>query len=489
MMLITRRELPRSADADRLEHALRARGLLACELELGPLTPDAVAALARDAARLSERDVDAGGRARRGQRAAGGRDGARARPRARGGRAEPARLGARDARAAVRRGARAGRARRGRGAADRGRSSSASSGSTIPTRRRDGRARDRAAAAPPATAIGFRHALLRDAVYEEIAEPRRRGLHQRWARGAARERAGGRDPAPGRGRAAAAARRRRAEAVPQLVRAAADARARRGARAGGRVPRGGARDRAGSRRTLWLELGELEAWRGRREQAEAGVRTGAGAARAGASRSCSRAPGCGGRAPTTGRSASRGPCSRAPRTRSSCSTGAERPAAEERSEALAAWAWAEAVAGSVDEAERLLARARAPTPAAATTCATYDVGHARALALMRRGRFVESYGPSIAAGEAIARAGRPDLAYGCWANAAGAATRGRASTSARSSSSTAASARSPATAAEPRDSAARRAVVRAARRWAAGGGACARPRPSRRWPSSSGSPS
>jgi hypothetical protein len=37
---------------------------------------------------------------------------------------------------------------------------------------------------------------------------------------------------------------------------------------------------------------------------------------------------------------------------------------------------------------------------------------------MRRSRLIESYGPSIAAGEAIAKAGRPDLAYGCWANAA-----------------------------------------------------------------------
>jgi tetratricopeptide (TPR) repeat protein len=40
---------------------------------------------------------------------------------------------------------------------------------------------------------------------------------------------------------------------------------------------------------------------------------------------------------------------------------------------------------------------------------------------MRRGSFVESYAPAIAAGEAVARAGRPDLAYGCWVNAAGAA--------------------------------------------------------------------
>jgi tetratricopeptide (TPR) repeat protein len=40
---------------------------------------------------------------------------------------------------------------------------------------------------------------------------------------------------------------------------------------------------------------------------------------------------------------------------------------------------------------------------------------------MRRGAFVDAYGPSIAAGEAVTRAGRPDLAYGCWANAASAA--------------------------------------------------------------------
>jgi tetratricopeptide (TPR) repeat protein len=98
----------------------------------------------------------------------------------------------------------------------------------------------------------------------------------------------------------------------------------------------------------------------------------------------------------------------------------EPSASQERSEALAACAWAEAVAGSVESAERLLAQLNAEA-SGSDDLRTYDVGHARALALMRRGRFVASYGPSIAAGEAIARAGRPDLAYGCWANAAGAA--------------------------------------------------------------------
>jgi tetratricopeptide (TPR) repeat protein len=74
----------------------------------------------------------------------------------------------------------------------------------------------------------------------------------------------------------------------------------------------------------------------------------------------------------------------------------------------------------VTEAERLLAELSAITHES-SDLRTYDVGHARQLALMRRGQFIESYGPSIAAGEAIARAGRPDQAYGCWANAAGAA--------------------------------------------------------------------
>jgi tetratricopeptide (TPR) repeat protein len=97
------------------------------------------------------------------------------------------------------------------------------------------------------------------------------------------------------------------------------------------------------------------------------------------------------------------------------------PARAERSEALAAWAWAEAVAGNVEEAERLLEQLSGDE-SAGDPLRTYDAGHARALALMRRGRFRESYGPSIAAGEAIAGAGRPDLAYGCWANAASAAT-------------------------------------------------------------------
>ena len=79
------------------------------------------------------------------------------------------------------------------------------------------------------------------------------------------------------------------------------------------------------------------------------------------------------------------------------------------------------MAGSVEEAERLVERlSEASYPS--SDWRTFDVAHARAMALMRRGRFVESYGPEIAACEAGERLGRPDLAYGAWVNAAGAAT-------------------------------------------------------------------
>src|SRR5581483_7914615 len=64
--------------------------------------------------------------------------------------------------------------------------------------------------------LAFRHALLREAAYEEIAEPRRRALHRQWAQAADRPdevarhlRLAGED----------------ADAVPHLVAAAADARA------------------------------------------------------------------------------------------------------------------------------------------------------------------------------------------------------------------------------------------------------------------------
>jgi tetratricopeptide (TPR) repeat protein len=266
--------------------------------------------------------------------------------------------------------------------------------------------------------IGFRHALLREAAYEEIAEPRRRAMHQHWARAllASEQAGGGRRPDE-------VARHLRlagadTEAVPQLVRAAAAARAVASLeQAVGYLEEALAitPDRAEE----WLELGELEAWRGRRDLAERAFERGLVL--------LERADGLTlARAWLRRARAYHGPICDPRRVLDSARHVLElldlaaQPAPEERSEAIAARAWAEAVAGSIDEAERLLAELSSMVPEP-DDLRTYDAGHARALALIRRGRFAEAYGPSIAAGEAIARAGRPDLAYGCWANAGSAA--------------------------------------------------------------------
>ncbi len=265
MMVITRRDLPHSGAMDQLEHALRSRGLLACELELGPLTSDSVAALARTAADLSDAAVR-----RVVERAEGN-----------------ALLAVETARAF------------GRGPEQVAPSLRGSVRATLSPL--SGEVRElvqiAAVAARPVDAIeigqlslqdpdevatralqsgllifadgriGFRHALLRDAVYEEIAEPRRRGLHHRWA-GAllASERAGA-IPRP-----AEVARQLRlagadVDAVPELARAAA------GARAVGALDEAvgyleEALAIAPGRAEFWLELGDLEAWRSRRQQAE-----------------------------------------------------------------------------------------------------------------------------------------------------------------------------------------------------------------------------
>jgi DNA-binding SARP family transcriptional activator len=416
MMLITRRELPRSAAADGLEQALRARGLIACELDLGPLGAEAVAALVRRAAPLSGPDV-----ARVVKRAEGNallavetaralrRGGDEIAPSLRGSvRATLAPL-APEVRRLVEIAAIAARPLVGAELAalpiadpEEAATEALQSGLLVMV---DGD-------------LGFAHQLLRDAVYEEIAPPRRRGLPDRWAPALL-----GGEHAGARASPAEVARHLRlagadAEAVPQIVRAAQQARAVAALEeAGGYLTE--ALAIMPERADLWLELGEIEAWRGRRDEAEAAfVRA---LARLEAGRPLELARGWLRRA-----RAYHGPIC-VPRAVLESAGHAlallgpdDQAARAERSEALAASAWAQAVAGSVEEAERLLVALSAERDH--DDLRTYDVGHARALALMRRGRFADAYGPSIAAGDAIERADRPDLAFGCWANAASAAT-------------------------------------------------------------------
>jgi DNA-binding SARP family transcriptional activator len=417
MMVITRRELPHSGDCDRLEHALRSRGLLACELELGPLPSERVATLARRAARLSDADVK------------------RVVLRAEGN----ALLAVETARAFAQGGHEVAPSLRGTTRATLAPLSDEVRKlveiAAVAARPLDAVEIDQLSLQDPDEAatqalqtglllagdgrIGFRHALLRDAVYEELAEPRRRGLHKSWAQALLTSEQTGAIPRP-----AEVARQLRlagadADAVPELVRAAAAARAVAALeQAVGYVEEALAitPDRA----DLWLELGELEAWRGRRDQAEVAFERGLALLERDEPLALARAW-------LRRARAYHGPLCYPRAVLESASNAiellgrAEQPTQEEHSEALAARAWAEAVAGSVEEAERLLVELSADEPGR-DDLRTYDVGHARAFALIRRGRFAESYGASIAAGEAIARAGRPDLSYDCWASAAAAAT-------------------------------------------------------------------
>jgi DNA-binding SARP family transcriptional activator len=419
MLLITRRAQPARPDADSLEQALRARGVLALELDLSPLPPESVAALARQAAELTpeqvERVIDrAEGNALLAVETAkalrGGSD--EVAPSLRGAmRAALAPLPA-DVRELVDLAAVAGRPlssleiRGLAGAGDPERAASAAVESGV--------------LGSAAGGVGFRHALLRDAVYEELSAPRRSTLHREWAAALEAAERNGAVPRPAEIarhlRLGGAAR----DAVPALVRAAAEARALAALEQAAGYLRE-ALELDGGRADLWLELGELEAWRVRRQPAEEAFDQAVALLEGGDPLELARAwlrrarayhgPICVPRAVLDS-------AGKALELLASCEPSEE--LAAERSEALAARAWAEAVAGDVGEAERLLAELSV-MDRSADELRTYDVAHARALALMRRGRFVESYGPSIAAGEAIGRAGRPDLAYGCWANAASAA--------------------------------------------------------------------
>ena len=69
---------------------------------------------------------------------------------------------------------------------------------------------------------------------------------------------------------------------------------------------------------------------------------------------------------------------------------------EARASALAGMAWAEAVAGDVTVVDELLAQAdRALGGQDGGVLLTHDIGVARGHALIRAGRFTESFGPLV----------------------------------------------------------------------------------------------
>jgi DNA-binding SARP family transcriptional activator len=419
LLILTRRTLPRSGSADALESALRARGTLLREVELGPLHESALASLVRHVAPLEDHDVEQVVAAAEGNALLAVE---RARALATGWRAAPPSL-----RASVRAGLSP---------------LSPEPRLLVELAAAAGRALERAevdalpigAPAETATAalgtgllvadgsrLGFRHALLREAAYADLPEPRRAWLHEALAAALAGADAGA-------GAAAEVARHlqlagRPDRAADHLVRAAAHARTL-GALEESVAFLCEALSIRGEDSRLLVELAEVEAWRLRPSESDA---TWARALEL---------------LPSTGEDTARAWLRRAYWNRGALCRphevlaaaaqavtaldGAGSAAPEVRADALASGAWAEAIAGDPDEAERLLEEVhRIVGPAGMWPRLAYAVAHARALALIRRGRFRDSYAPQIAAGELALRIGRADLSCGCWLNAACAATGAR----------------------------------------------------------------
>ena len=417
LIVLTRRPHPRRTQVDALEHALRTRGTLVCELALGRLSRAQTARLAREVARLADGDLELVVTAADGNALLAVEW---ARALARGEREPPASL------RGVVRAALAPLQADARRLAD----LTAVAGRDLDLREVEavgiGAPADAAAGAldsgllaAAGGRVGFRHALLREAAYHDLPEPRRNVLHAALAMALA----GGDEGAP-RFAAEAARHFRLAgeddRAVTQLVRAAAHARTV-AALADAAEFLVEAVGLAPARADLLVELAEVEAWRGRDEASEVVF---AGAVDAFGPAAPEELAGAWVRRANWNRGALCNPH----RVRESARSAIEvldagaALATDVRIEALAAWAWAEAVAGEADAADVLLSRVQEMLGAdPGGDLVTYWVAHARALSLVRRGRFKESYGPEIAAGEAAQRAGRPDLGYSCWSNAACAA--------------------------------------------------------------------
>ena len=418
LVVMSRREPSDNADVDALLRGLRARGSLAVELTLGPLADDAVAALVQavgsvPADRVSEivaaaegspllavegaraiargeRDLPAG--LREVVRAAFAELGATTRTLAQVAAVAGAPLTHADARALV------------------GASSAEAFAAMVAAGVRAG------LLAGDERHVDFRHALLRAAAYSEVPPPVRAELHEHVAR----RLIAGEDDAV----AVEAARHlRRAgrddEAVPQLVRAAAHASrvAAAGAAAGFLAEAAAIRPDDAS---VALALAEALLACGRRAESEASFE-----------RACSVLERADDPLALARAHFRRGTwhyslvC--APHeVRAEFGRGLEILDAagistrSERDPARAALAWAEAVGGDPERAATLLDEVEAGG-APVDELTAIELGRARATALARQGRFAESFGPGVAAAEAAERAGWPELAYGCWLNAAGAA--------------------------------------------------------------------
>ena len=422
LLVLTRRPLPRRGELDALEQALRARGVLADELVLGPLDDDATVRIARDVAPgLPVAQLDRVRSAAQGNPLIAAEW---ARALARGERRAPASL------RGVVRAALAPLSEDARRLAD------LAAVAGRPLGLAEIESLDIGSPADAAVdvldtgllraeegGLGFRHALLREAAYQDLPQPRRAALHAAVAVLLGRH--------PGTRHAGEAAYHflragRPGEAIRQLTRAAAHARSvaalDEAADLLAEATRlAGAEPGAGRLPSLRLELAEVEAWRGRSDDSEALFAT----AIADLSDAAALAGAWVRRA-----NWNLGALCHPPRVRESARAALEllddlpgsQP--ELRLEALTTLAWAEAVAGDVHLADDLIGQGRrlldgAP---ASTPMAAQRLAHAEALNLIRRGRFTDAYAPLILAGRLAQAGGRPDLALTCWFNLACAAS-------------------------------------------------------------------
>jgi tetratricopeptide (TPR) repeat protein len=412
LIVLTRRDLPRSPEVDAVLQRLPARGTPVREVELGPLPPRDMSRLVRATETLDARQVE---------RVVDLADGnpllavetARA---IAAGRAEPAE----NLRATVR----AGVTRLDDEArllaelvAVAMRELDRAEVERLPVEDPAGSATaaiEVGLLASRAGRLGYRHALLREAVYADLPEPYRAQLHERLA---AMLVAGG-SPR----RAAEVARHlllagRDDAAVEHLERAAEDARSVAAyEEAAGFL--GEAVRIAPDRAASLEELAEVEAWRGRRTAALAAFER-ADEALAGA--------GAAARALAWIRRGRwlRGALCYPSESRLAYLRGLElldvaaRSEPEARTEALAGLAWAEATAGDLERAQALLDDLDRLDGVGPMTELDREV--ARGHMLIRAGRFAESSRPFARAATLAGENGRPDMAYGCLINAASAA--------------------------------------------------------------------
>jgi DNA-binding SARP family transcriptional activator len=411
LMIFTRRDLPRPAEVDALEHALRARGLLRLELALGPLPRGELGRLVDSVAQLDHDDVERVVSAAEGNPLLAVES---ARALAGGERTLPASLRGAvrasfstlspDARSLAAFAAVAARELEpdeietlALGGLPHAATEAIDSGLLVA---HEGR-------------IGYRHALLREAVYAELPDPERAWLHETLARAL--------DDAASPDRAAEVARHLRlahrdAAAVEHLRRAAQHARAV-GALAEAQSFLEEALLIGEPEPRLLLELAEVAAWRGERDKAETAFE------RALADIDHADVQELAGAWLVRGRYMRGALCFPAESLDSYRRTlelldeaGLDLP--EFRAESLAGFAWAEATAGDPDHVDDLLLRLHEVLGRSRPSdILSHDAANARAYALIRKGRYVESFGLLIAAGEAAQRAGRPDMAYAAWANA------------------------------------------------------------------------